>query len=885
MDVRRRAGAAALAVAAIGLATAPAALAGSGVSVSRVSSLTGTSGTLKGVVYNATKRPANADVTIRLHKRGTKKAVIGRTTVHVQGRSSAPFRAQVSLPGKLVKGNYYISACTPSTASKGDLDCATAENEVLVKGGTPVRGTATAGALARVAQAPAETCSAGGRALSPPGTRVYPDTGNTGYKSVHTDVYINYDAPSNQFLNGTRVDLAQRSTQCLTEFSLDFERTNNVTSTTVPGPNLTVGSITINGQPATFTFKPPTYPGDPNGQDDPDPAAHAASQTNPVSATNPNPPACSSPGTAAALQGQPCPANKLVITPSAPIPSGTDFTVTVNYTGRPGVHVDGAGLTEGWFRANTPPGDGGFVTTEPQGTMAWMPLNNHPSVKPTYDFYDTTNYDPAAVVGGVDSNRWAIGNGRLISKDVNAPDANFPTTGSRTFHWKSPEPIASYLVENSFGFYDKSDEKVSPSNVLYYAFQASGITPATRKTSNKAIMDTQDQITAFQEQFNGPFPFSTDGVIIGTPSASFEEEMQTKITFAGGSISTGVFHHENMHQWWGDNVSEDNYNRTFFKEGYADLSEGYNTAWTAAKNAGGLGTTAGDAAFEASLANRFNTTYNSTSANNWNVAPSNPTASNLFGGQTYTRSGRAYIALRAILGKDNFNSASKEIQTTYGGGSITQPQQIAVYKKWLPNQSGGCKAKLDAFFKQWWDTAYSGSPAAGNKPSITGPGLAGNDHFYDANGGCSDYGTDQPGTPGGTVPATLSLSLGAPASFTAFVPGVGKDYAAAATATVISTAGDAALSIADPSATAPGHLVNGAFSLPSALKAKASSALSTATAGGAIGNAPLTLLTDSGPASNDTVTTTLTQSIAATDALRTGTYSKTLTFTLSTTTP
>ena len=40
-----------------------------------------------------------------------------------------------------------------------------------------------------------------------------------------------------------------------------------------------------------------------------------------------------------------------------------------------------------------------------------------------------------------------------------------------------------------------------------------------------------------------------------------------------------------------------------------------------------------------------------------------------------------------------------------------------------------------------------------------------------------------------------------------------------------------------------------------------------------------------GPASNDPVTITFKQHIDATDALRTGTYSKTLTFTLSTTTP
>ena len=54
------------------------------------------------------------------------------------------------------------------------------------------------------------------------------------------------------------------------------------------------------------------------------------------------------------------------------------------------------------------------------------------------------------------------------------------------------------------------------------------------------------------------------------------------------------------------------------------------------------------------------------------------------------------------------------------------------------------------------------------------------------------------GDAGGSVPATLSLALGSSAGFGAFTPGVGKDYEASASATVISTAGDAALSVADP---------------------------------------------------------------------------------------
>ncbi|HEY6891559.1 MAG TPA: M64 family metallopeptidase [Solirubrobacter sp.] len=135
----------------------------------------------------------------------------------------------------------------------------------------------------------------------------------------------------------------------------------------------------------------------------------------------------------------------------------------------------------------------------------------------------------------------------------------------------------------------------------------------------------------------------------------------------------------------------------------------------------------------------------------------------------------------------------------------------------------------------------------------------------------------------GTVPATLSLSLGAtPPTFGAFTPGLAKDYTASMSADVITSAGDAALSVADPSTQSPGKLVNGTFSLPTPLMINASSPSGT---GGALGMIPSTLLTYGGPVSHDPVTVNFKQTIGANDALRTGAYAKTLTFTLSTTTP
>jgi hypothetical protein len=118
------------------------------------------------------------------------------------------------------------------------------------------------------------------------------------------------------------------------------------------------------------------------------------------------------------------------------------------------------------------------------------------------------------------------------------------------------------------------------------------------------------------------------------------------------------------------------------------------------------------------------------------------------------------------------------------------------------------------------------------------------------------------GTVGGSVPATLALTLGPAANFGPLTAGVGKDYSAQTSANVISTAGNAALTFSDP-----GHMMNGTFALPQPLVVELSKSSWT------------------NPVSNDPVTILFKQRVNANDALRTGSYSKTITFTLSTTQP
>ena len=93
--------------------------------------------------------------------------------------------------------------------------------------------------------------------------------------------------------------------------------------------------------------------------------------------------------------------------------------------------------------------------------------------------------------------------------------------------------------------------------------------------------------------------------------------------------------------------------------------------------------------------------------------------------------------------------------------------------------------------------------------------------------------------------------MGAPATFGAFTPGVAREYTASTTANVISTAGDATLSVAD-AGTNPGHLVNGAFLMPQPLQGLG------------------VVKTYTGPVSNDQPMITFKQAVNAGDALRTG---------------
>jgi hypothetical protein len=131
------------------------------------------------------------------------------------------------------------------------------------------------------------------------------------------------------------------------------------------------------------------------------------------------------------------------------------------------------------------------------------------------------------------------------------------------------------------------------------------------------------------------------------------------------------------------------------------------------------------------------------------------------------------------------------------------------------------------------------------------------------------------------VPMVMALTLGGPVAFESLVPGVAKDYTASTTATVTSSAPSTTLTVADRSATATGHLVNGALALPQALQVGAGGPF--APLGGS--GSPTLLKSWAGPLAGEPLTVQFKQPVAANDKLLAGRYGKTVTFTLSTTTP
>ena len=218
---------------------------------------------LRGMVVNEGSAAVRGRVVVHLLHVGTRPLAVGRTAVRLAAHDSSSFRVRMRLPRFLNEGSYAVVACARRGGQSGNLGCITAERHIAV--GTVARASAVRASIA----APSQPCSSGAHSLSPFGAHVYPETGNGGYTSMHTDVFLDYDAESEPVSAGDarRPDRPRDAVPDRLQPRLRAdvgERHGR--------PEHDRRSVLVNGQPASFTFVQPTYPGDPNGQNDPDPA-------------------------------------------------------------------------------------------------------------------------------------------------------------------------------------------------------------------------------------------------------------------------------------------------------------------------------------------------------------------------------------------------------------------------------------------------------------------------------------------------------------------------------------------------------------------------------------------------------------------------------------
>jgi aminopeptidase N len=452
----------------------------------------------------------------------------------------------------------------------------------------------------------------GARTLGDP---LFPEVGNGGYDAQHYDVELHWTA-ANAFVAGTEVTMTAEATEDLSELSMDLE-------------GLTVGPVAVNGVPADAV-------------------------------TRVAPAACS--GT------PPCAATKLVITPADPIDEGEEFAVRVSYTGTPMRHTDPDGSDEGW----TDTADGAFVVNEPIGAMTWMPVNNHPLDKATYEFGLT-----------VPTGRTAIGNGEQPAAPVVNGD------GTTTWSWAMEQPMSTYLSTSTVGNFDFV-EATTPQGLIVQSFIESSFTPAEKALAQTTV-DRQEEIVDYFTTLYGAYPFDSTGVVVDEADVGYALEVQTKSHFPSAVVDPVILAHEVAHQWFGDSVTLSTWKDIWLNEGWADWSE---WQWDFEENNGLL-----------SPADQFDANYTpgagSCPSNKWCAAPADPTAETMFTTfPTYTRPAMMLEALRQIIGTGRFYELARSWHADHRYGHGTTAQFIALAKQ-KSGLSGANLTKLDTFFQQW----------------------------------------------------------------------------------------------------------------------------------------------------------------------------------------
>jgi len=226
-----------------------------------------------------------------------------------------------------------------------------------------------------------------------------------------------------------------------------------------------------------------------------------------------------------------------------PLPTGAtagqDVVFTIAYHGAPGnglrilnnIHGDRTAFSENWYHR----------------ARQWLPMIDHPADKATGELIVTTRADYQVVSNGV------------IVEQVDLPG------GLRRTHWKQDVPISSWLYSLGIArFIVRQGGIVRGVPLSYWAFP----------------QDAEKGLAALERDARGSFEFFSDriGPYAYAKLAHVEAagmgggtEHVSNIFYGEKSVTAGnaPVVHETAHQWFGDAVTESDWNDVWLSEGFA----------------------------------------------------------------------------------------------------------------------------------------------------------------------------------------------------------------------------------------------------------------------------------------------------------------------------
>jgi aminopeptidase N len=332
-------------------------------------------------------------------------------------------------------------------------------------------------------------------------------------------------------------------------------------------------------------------------------------------------------------------------------------SVTVRYHG-----VPASGL---WIGKNLH-GDRAFFSLNwPDLARQWLPMIDHPYDKATSEFVVTAPAHYQVAANGLLQEETDLGDGRRLT------------------HWKQSVPISSWLNAVAIARYSVryfgTFRGITLSNWVYPQDREKGMTTFDTATRNAV---------EFFSDFIGPFPYEK---LANVQAAGFSGGTEhASVIFYGEKAvtpkpATDLVTHEIAHQWFGNSVTENDWDDVW-------LSEGFATYFTLLCKEHIEGRDAFVAGLKRSRATVIGLTANLPEAPviHANLAE----MKKVLNGLIYQKGGWTLHMLRQRMGMDAFRAGVREYYARYKGGNAT----TADFQRVMEKHAG---TELGWFFDQW----------------------------------------------------------------------------------------------------------------------------------------------------------------------------------------